>query len=118
MQKTIIGHIDCPTCGHADMQVKEDKNGHAFGFCPDCASQLFTRNDFRDKRLRERMRPVTVTVTEPKPAEPPEQPVTAPTVPAVPKPQPTPKKPATVPPAPPAPAKKAGFFDVVLSGGK
>ena len=46
------------------MEVKEDKNGKAFAFCPDCATQVFTRNEFRDKRLRENMRPVTVTVTE------------------------------------------------------
>lgn len=91
MQKQIIGHVVCPVCGHPDAEVKTDKNGHAFIFCTDCAAQTFTRNDYRHKRLTERMRPVTVTVTEqseqisppvtvtklPEPKEPSKQPVTA-----------------------------------------
>jgi hypothetical protein len=63
MKKTAIGHVRCPVCDHADAEVKEDKNGHAFIFCPDCAAQTFTRNPHRDAQLRKRMRPVTVTVT-------------------------------------------------------
>lgn len=121
MKKQAIGHIACPVCDHPDAQVKEDKNGHAFIFCPDCAAQTFTRNDFRDKKLRSRMRavdPVTVTVTEPIQTEPPKQPVTVPTVPAVPKPQPAPKKPAAAQPVPNPPKKKAGWFSPLLAGGE
>ncbi|MFZ6686416.1 hypothetical protein ACO0K0_01565 [Undibacterium sp. SXout11W] len=73
-KKEVIGHINCPTCGFEHMEIKPDKNGHAFGYCSDCSTQLFTRNDFRDKRLRANMRPVTVSVTV---TEQTETPVTA-----------------------------------------
>lgn len=102
--------MNCPTCGHADAEVKEDKNANAFLFCPDCATQVFTRNQHRDFQMRKNMRPVTVTVTEPKPAA---QPAT--TLPAV-EPgigygqQPAPVK------APPAPVKpkSAGWFQPLM----
>jgi hypothetical protein len=117
LRKSAIGHITCPTCDHVDAEVKEDKNGHAFIFCPDCNQQLFTRGDHRDAKLRKKMRPVTVTDTAP-----PELPV-----PPVPVSDTKPKE--TVNPAPvkktapvpaPAPAKKAGWLTPLLSaqGGK
>lgn len=125
MKKELIGHVDCPVCEYIDAQVKEDKNGHSFIFCPDCAAQTFTRNDFRDKRLRARMRPVTVTVTEPLQAEPPEPAITVPTkqtakaspVPAVPKPQPVKKKAAALEPDTSTPKKSGGWFSPLLAGG-
>lgn len=95
-KKEAIGHMECPTCKHADAEVKEDKNGHAFLFCPDCATQVFTRNPHRDHHMRKNMRPVTVTGTEPAPA-----PVTAPK--QEPAPTPAPEK------------KKAGWFQPILS---
>lgn len=118
MKKEVIGHTACNICGHADAEVKEDKNGHAFVFCTDCAAQTFTRNDYRDKHLRRRMRPVTVTVTEP---EKPAAPVTH-TVPPVTKPTPPaqPAKAAPVAPVAPTPApapKKASWLQPVLAGG-
>ena len=125
MKKTVIGHVDCPVCEYDDAQVKEDKNGHAFIFCPDCAAQTFTRNEFRDRRLRARMRPVTVTVTEPLQNEPAAPTVTEQTkppakaapVPAAPKP-PTPKKNAPpVDPGASTPKKSGGWFSPLLAGG-
>lgn len=131
MQKNVIGHVECPVCDHADAQVKEDKNGHAFIFCPDCAAQTFTRNEFRDRRLRARMRPVTVTVTEPLPIETEQEqadrqnregqeaakqavpPVSRPLAPR----QQAPKKNAPpVDPAPLPPKKKAGWFTPLIGG--
>ena len=92
-KKTPIGHMECPTCKHPDAEVKEDKNGHAFLFCPDCATQVFTRNPHRDRHMRKNMRPVTVT--EPAPA--------------------TVTKPEPPPAPPPAPEKKkAGWFQPIL----
>lgn len=80
--KQIIGHIDCPVCGH-EMPVKADKNGHAYGHCArSCNAQVFTRNDHRDGLLRKAMRPVTVSVPEPEPEPEPAVP---------PKPEPKPK---------------------------
>ena len=99
-----IGHIDCPTCGMSyGMAIKRDKNGDAFGFCEDCAQQLFTRNVFKSKLLLQRMRPVTAPtapepVTEPTPATAPAAPEGAgaakPAAPA-----PTSTKPEKTPPA-------------------
>ena len=109
-----LGHIDCPTCNMQNsMAIKLDKNGQAFGFCEDCAQQLFTRNDFKSKKLLARMRPVAAPAApEPQPAPPPAAPEGAGAAkPAAPAPIPTkPEKtaPAPVPAAPeaqrPAPA--------------
>lgn len=40
--KTILGHIDCPTCGAVKgMRITRDKNGEPFGFCEGpCAQQM------------------------------------------------------------------------------
>lgn len=114
--KEIIGHIDCPVCGH-DMPIKEDKNRHAYGHCAHrCNAQVFTRNDHRNSLLRQNMRPVTVTVTEPVQKDAPvEIPVFVPLAPA---PVPAPKGADPAPPAPPVPAKKrATWFNPVLMGG-
>lgn len=91
-KKEAIGHMECPTCKHVDAEVKEDKNGHAFLFCPDCATQVFTRNPHRDRHMRKNMRPVTVTEPTPEPEQKPE-------------PEPAPA---------PAP-KKTGWFQPILS---
>ena len=64
MKKTPIGHVACPVCDFPDAQVKEDKNNHAYIHCTDCNAQTFTRNDFRNGKLRGRMRAVTVTVAD------------------------------------------------------
>lgn len=64
MKKTPIGHVACPVCDFPDAQVKEDKNNHAYIHCTDCNAQTFTRNDFRNGKLRGRMRAVTVTVKD------------------------------------------------------
>lgn len=104
--KQIIGHIDCPVCGH-EMPVKADKNGHAYGHCAHrCNAQVFTRNDHRDGLLRKAMRPVTVSVPEPE-AKP---------VPAVPAPAPETKPAPTA--APPKPEPKPNWFSPVLGGAK
>jgi hypothetical protein len=37
MEKTILGHIDCPHCGEpAGMEIKHDKNQDPFGYCAYC----------------------------------------------------------------------------------
>lgn len=120
MKKTAIGHVICPVCEFKDADVKEDKNGHSYIHCPDCNTQTFTRNDYRDRKLRGRMRSVTVTVTVTEPAAttppvplPTEPPVRAiPTAPPAAKPAPT----AAPTPAPTtAPAAKGGWFQPLLS---
>jgi hypothetical protein len=114
--KDIIGHIDCPVCGH-EAPVKEDKNGHAYVHCAHrCNAQVFTRNDHRDGLLRKRMRAVTVsdidTVTAPAAAP---APIPAPAVIPVSVPKPAPA--VTVPPKPEQ-KPKANWFSPVIGGAK
>lgn len=106
MAKEIMGHVDCPVCGHAHAQVKEDKSGNPFIFCPvrDCSTQVFTRREFQKQALLSRVRPVsvpvTVTDTEKKPEKEASVPVTD-----------------TAPP--PLPKRKPTFADALLAlGGK
>ena len=78
-EKPVLGMIDCPICGEvAGMAVKHDKNGDPFGHCEECAGQL--RVGGKPGRVRKFCKrypwaaagavPVTVTVTEEKPAKP------------------------------------------------
>lgn len=39
----LIGMCDCPECGFADAEVRPDKTGAPYRFCPDCTAQFFTR---------------------------------------------------------------------------
>ena len=112
--KDVIGHIDCPVCGH-EMPVKADKNGHAYAHCAhSCNAQVFARNDHRDSLLRQRMRPVTVSVTEPvaKKVDPVTVSVTEPDAKKV---EPV-TVPVSVPSAPKAtpPKERANWFSPVL----
>lgn len=101
MKKIAIGHVNCPVCGFADAEVKEDKNVHSYIHCTDCNAQTFTRNAHRDGQLRKRMRAVTVTV-------PVADPVAAPAT------VPEPAAPVTPPPAPKA---RTSWFQPILAGG-
>lgn len=94
MKGEIIGHITCPLDGKEAL-VKLDKNGHAYGFCPDCTMQLLTHGGQKEKLLRAVMRPIAGPAPEPKPRDPVPTPAPAP--------KPTPK-----------PAPKAGFFSPIL----
>lgn len=86
-EKTILGHIDCPTCGTAKgMRITHDKNGEPFGYCEaNCNQQMRIGGDKRRvaafvARYPWAMPPavpVTDTGAKPAPAAKPE-PVTAP----------------------------------------
>ncbi|WP_143133229.1 hypothetical protein [Pseudoduganella namucuonensis] len=114
MKKTAIGHVECPVCGFGDAEVKEDKNDQAYIHCVDCNAQVFTRNAFRDKKLRDRMRPVTVTVREPAATAPP-VPLPTEAPPAAPAARPAPPAPTAAPTPPPKPAPKPGWFQPLLA---
>ncbi len=107
MKKTPIGHVCCPVCDHADAEVKTDKNDHAYIHCTDCNAQTFTRNEHRNTKLRARMRPVTVTVTEPAAV-----PVTAPVPPPAPATKADPLPAAVLETKPPA--KKTSWFQPIM----
>lgn len=40
----LIGHVECPECGFPDAEVRPDKSGAPYRFCPDCTAQYFSRN--------------------------------------------------------------------------
>lgn len=54
----LLGHINCPTCGFVDMEVKEDKSGNPYGYCMDCTQQIFTHGGDRGQKLMAQLRPV------------------------------------------------------------
>lgn len=66
-----VGHIACPICDHKDAEVKADKNGHLYIWCPDCSTQLFSRGcEVRQGHIRRKMRPLAgpAPVPQPQPA--------------------------------------------------
>lgn len=60
-----IGHTDCHVCGFADAEIKLDKTGKAYLFCPDCNIQSFTRNQTQSDKLIAKMRPVEISQSIP-----------------------------------------------------
>lgn len=76
----LIGHTDCPICGHKTANVKTDKNSRAYIHCKDgCSWQGITRTDHQSGHLKARMRAIAPTVTDTDPvavkapdAEPPQ----------------------------------------------
>lgn len=53
----LIGLTDCPECHFPDAEVRNDKSGSPYRFCPDCESQYFTRGESkRAKNLMSKIR--------------------------------------------------------------
>jgi uncharacterized Zn finger protein (UPF0148 family) len=89
MKRPIEGHIACPICDHPDAEVKRDKNGALYVFCPDCNAQVFTRGCQRKQAaLMRKMR----STAQPEPPAPPEEKPEAPKPETASTPQPTPAK--------------------------
>jgi|GEM_PF-1374919 len=91
-KREILGRVDCPECGMSGAEVKRQKNGLAYRWCPECNAQYFTRTAETSARLLEKCGapavPVPVTVSEEVEAENEPVPVPAP----APAPAPAPKK--------------------------
>lgn len=106
-KKPTIGHMTCPDCDFPDAEIKLDKNGCAYRFCPDCNLQTFTRKPEKSKRMIAKMRPVApVTVTDTSEGGEAGKPAgRADTVPPAERPAP----PVTAKPAPQPAAKKQSF---------
>ncbi len=54
----LIGHIDCPTCGFPEMEVRPDKNGNPYAWCPDCTQQILTHGGERAEKMLARVRKI------------------------------------------------------------
>ncbi len=123
-KKPIRGHIGpCPCCRFADMEVRNDKNGHAYAYCPMCSAQVLTHGrPEREAPMLAHMRACNCSITEEKPA-PQASPASHSVREAKTAPKPVPKAPAAAapgapaaPPGPaPAPAKaKASPFATLM----
>lgn len=59
MAGKVLGHCTCPECDFPDAEIKEDKNGHPYRYCPDCNVQTFSRGEpKRAKNMLAKMRPL------------------------------------------------------------
>lgn len=69
MKKEILGTLACPECGHDAAEVKQQKNGLPYRYCPECDAQYFPRTTAAGNRLwakigRDSEGGRSVTVTE------------------------------------------------------
>jgi hypothetical protein len=97
-ERTILGHIDCPTCGtKGGMRITPDKNGDPFGYCEaECGQQLRVGGDRRRVAAFVKLYPWAGEREEP--ADPPaSDPAPKPAPVAAPAPVPVQKKPARSP---------------------
>ncbi len=53
----LIGLMECPECGFSDAEVRPDKSGSPYRFCPDCTAQYFSRGGEKAKALMLKVRP-------------------------------------------------------------
>lgn len=95
MKPAPIGHMRCPECDVDGAEIKRDKSGHPYRYCPDCNAQYFTRGDPR--RVANLLRKMT-----PAPAA-----AAAEAVPATPAPAHSAKGAETLPAPAPKPARKS-----------
>ena len=52
----LIGLMDCPECGFKEAEVRPDKSGSPYRFCPDCTAQYFSRGGEKAKALMAKVR--------------------------------------------------------------
>lgn len=98
-----VGNLDCPVCDFKDGEIRPDRNGHLYFYCPDCNAQIFTRGcQVKEGGFRRKMRAIAAAVEqvaqevkaeekpepepkpEPKAAEPARKPVSVPRAKAAP----------------------------------
>lgn len=96
-KREVIGVCNCTECGFEDAEIKAQKSGLLYRWCPECNAQYFTRDTVTSERLRAKIRgavpkvaPVTVPDSAPEPVKPAPKP--AQKVEAVPVPVVIPKK--------------------------
>lgn len=96
-KREVLGLVKCPECDFDGAEVKLQKNGKAYRYCPECDAQFFARTDAASDRLLAKTGAKKAPEPEPKPAPAPEV------------------KPAPEPEPKPAPkqVKKSGFADAL-----
>lgn len=50
-KREVLGLVDCPECGMSGAEVKAQKNGLAYRWCPECNAQYFPRTEEASARL-------------------------------------------------------------------
>jgi predicted nucleic acid-binding Zn-ribbon protein len=48
----VLGRCECPECGFSDAEIKLQKSGLVYRWCPDCCAQYFPRTKESSDRLR------------------------------------------------------------------
>jgi hypothetical protein len=78
----VLGHCTCPECDFPDAEIKKDKNGYPYRYCPDCNVQTFSRNKPKvAAAMLAKMRPLagnSNSQEKPAPAPAPKAPAPAP----------------------------------------
>ena len=80
-KREVLGLVKCPECDFDGAEVKLQKNGKAYRYCPECDAQYFARTDAASDRLLAKAGAKKAQEPEPKPAPAPE-PKAAPAKPA------------------------------------
>lgn len=94
----LLGLCNCPECGFIDAEIRPDKGGNPYRFCPDCTAQYFSRG------VPHKVKNLLAKIRKKEPDKPQAAPVSLPVVPA--KADATEKaKPAPAPANPPTPAQ-------------
>lgn len=58
-----LGHMTCPECDFPDAEIRQDKNGNLYRYCPDCSAQYMTHGKpHKVSNLKSKMRAIVVTV--------------------------------------------------------
>lgn len=53
-----VGTMKCPECDFPDAEVKRQKTGLLYRWCPECSAQFFARTPEASARLEAKMKPV------------------------------------------------------------
>lgn len=50
-KREVFGKCECPECGFPDAEIKLQKSGLAYRWCPDCCAQYFPRTKEASDRM-------------------------------------------------------------------
>lgn len=85
-KREVIGLVVCPECDASGAEIKAQKNGRPYRYCPECNAQYFARDDRQEKNLLEKIGTAQRPLDKPAGVTkevPPRDPVAAPVVPVL-----------------------------------